>query len=138
MLVVQYLVLFAAGGSIYLLLEVISRHGDTHWVMGIVGGLCFVCIGLIDEGPGAKLPFWYQCILGGVIITAIELVSGLLINKVLRMDVWDYTKYNYHFMGQICLRYMLLWCVLSGPGMILDDYLRYWLFDATKPHYHFF
>lgn len=131
----KYLFLFFVGGILYLLIEFISRHGHTHWVMGIVGGICFLLIGAINETRYKEIPFWIQCILGGVIVTFVELISGVIINKVLGMNVWDYSDHTYHYLGQICLDFTILWCVLSSVAIVLDDYLRYWFFGEKRPHY---
>ena len=134
----KYLFLFFTGGIIYLIIELISRDGYTHWVMGIVGGSCFVLIGLINEKKREKIPFWLQCIIGGVIVTVVEFISGILINLVFHWNVWDYSDHKYNLLGQICLDFSLLWCVLSGIAIVVDDYLRYWFFGEEKPHYRIF
>ncbi len=136
-LVNKYFTLFFIGGTLYLLIELISRRGDTHWTMGIVGGICFVLIGMLNEFL-PKSPFWLQALFGGVIVTIVELISGILINLVFQLDVWDYSNEAYQILGQVCLPFSMLWCILSGFAIILDGYLRYWLFGEDKPHYHFF
>ena len=47
-LLLKYLFLFASGGLLYSLLEMLYR-GWTHWTMFILGGLCFTALGLINE-----------------------------------------------------------------------------------------
>lgn len=136
-LINKYLTLFFIGGTLYLLIEIISRSGYTHWTMGIVGGICFVLIGMIDKFL-PKSPFWLQALLGGVIVTIVELISGILINLVFQLDVWDYSNHAFQILGQVCLPFSMLWCILSSFAIILDDYLRYWLFGENRPHYHFF
>ena len=42
------LVLFFMGGTAYMLIELLWR-GHTHWCMGIVGGICFLLMGEINE-----------------------------------------------------------------------------------------
>ena len=44
----KYLFLFITGGTIYGMIEMLSR-GYTHWTMGVLGGICFICLGLINE-----------------------------------------------------------------------------------------
>ena len=44
----KYFILFAIGGSIYISLEIFWR-GYSHWTMGILGGICFIILGLINE-----------------------------------------------------------------------------------------
>lgn len=135
-LVNKYLTLFLTGGTLYLLIEIISRDGYTHWTMGIVGGICFVLIGMIDEVM-PNTPFWLQALFGGLIVTIVELISGIFINLVFQLNVWDYSNHAFQVLGQICLPFSLLWCVLSGFAIVVDDYLRYWFFGEAKPHYHF-
>lgn len=44
------------GGLIYMGIEIIWR-GYTHWTMGILGGLCFIIIGMLDEYQNHP-PIW--------------------------------------------------------------------------------
>ena len=50
-------------------------------------------------------------------ITAVELVTGLLVNRDFR--VWDYRTLPGNFKGQVCLPFSLLWIPLSMLGMEL-------------------
>ena len=125
------------GGFIYALIEIISR-GFTHWTMFILGGICFVCIGLINEFVKWEIHLWKQALIGGGIITSLEFVTGIIVNVILKWHVWDYSNLPFNVFGQICLPYMLLWCLISIPAIILDDYLRYWFFKEEKPHYNLF
>lgn len=36
------------GGLLYIIIELIWR-GYSHWTMFVLGGLCFVCLGRINE-----------------------------------------------------------------------------------------
>ena len=47
-LIIKYVVLFVTGGLVYMSLELLWR-GYTHWTMGILGGICFIYLGLINE-----------------------------------------------------------------------------------------
>ena len=44
----KYLFLFLVGGGAYFLIEIISR-GYSHWTMFILGGICFITVGLLNE-----------------------------------------------------------------------------------------
>lgn len=135
---IKYPVLFATGGTIYIFLEILWR-GYTHVTMFFLGGLCFVLIGLINENSVTlNLPLLIQQIISCFIITALELIFGLIFNVWLGFNIWDYSQIKYNFMGQICLRYSILWFLLSLPAIILDDYLRYKLFGEEKPQYKIF
>ncbi len=134
MRVVRPLVLWGIGGLLYVLCELVFR-GRSHWTMFIVGGLCFWLIGLINEVIPWEMPIWQQCIIGAIIITAVEFAAGCVINIWLGWQVWDYSGLPFNILGQICLPFTVLWSLLAAAGIILDDYLRFLLFDEEKPNY---
>lgn len=126
--------LFAIGGLLYNITEMAWR-GRTHWTMFIAGGICFVLIGGINEFFTWEMSFIKQCLIGSAVITVIEFVAGLIVNAWLGWNVWDYSNAPLNIMGQICLPYSLLWCIVAALAIVLDDYARYWLFDEEKPKY---
>nr|DAW41353.1 MAG TPA: Putative ABC-transporter type IV [Bacteriophage sp.] len=128
------LVLIGIGGLLYVLVELAFR-GRSHWTMFLVGGLCFWLIGLINEVLPWEMPLWKQCIIGAVIVTAMEFLAGCVINLWLGWDVWDYSNMPFNVLGQICLPFSLLWILLSAVAIVLDDHLRYWIYGEEKPHY---
>lgn len=108
----MYFLIFILGGLSYNILEYFWR-GHSHWSMTIDGGICLVGIYLICTKT--ELNFIYKIIAGALFITAVEFVSGLIFNKLLRLNVWDYSDYPYNILGQICPRYTLLWLALCVP-----------------------
>ena len=109
--------LFFVGGSGYVGLELLWR-GRSHISMFLAGGVCFLLLGRIDRtrlSPSAK------CLLGATIITAVELLAGLLFNRDYR--VWDYREMPGNFLGQICLCYSLLWIPVSFGAILLHRLL---------------
>ena len=74
--ILKQIFLYIIGGLVYLLIEILFR-GHTHWTMFIVGGLCFTLIGLLNECPNLRLSLISQGILGSIIITTIEFISGI-------------------------------------------------------------
>ena len=128
------LALIGIGGLIYAMIELVFR-GRTHWTMLFVGGLCFWLTGLVNEVMPWTVAFWKQCLLGSLIVTAVEFFSGCIINLGLGWNVWDYSNLPLNLLGQICLPFSLLWVLISAVAIVLDDYLRYWLYGEEKPHY---
>lgn len=128
------LALFVIGGGLYVLVELLAR-GRSHWSMAVLGGLCFLLIGAINEHVPWSLGLIWQMLLGGGIVTVLELVTGLIVNVRLGWGVWDYSNIPLNLWGQICLPYSLLWCLISLPAILLDDWLRWKLFGEEKPHY---
>lgn len=130
-------ILLYIGGLAYVLVELLWR-GYSHPAMFLAGGLCFVLVGGINTGAGRSLPLIVQMLLGSVMITAVELATGLIVNVGLGWRVWDYSNLPLNFMGQISLYFMLLWIPLSGIAIIADDLLRHALFGEPMPVYRLF
>ena len=131
------LLLALCGGVLYMMLELLWR-GHSHWSMAVLGGVCFALIGGLNEYIPWEMPLWLQGIIGSAIVTALELVSGCILNLWLGLGVWDYSGLPLNLWGQICLPFSLLWVVVSILAVVLDDWLRYWLFDEEHPHYDVF
>lgn len=130
-------ILALIGGIIYGALELAFR-GYTHWTMVILGGVCFVAIGLINEIIPWEMPLTVQMLCGCIIITALEFCCGCIVNIWLGWSVWDYSGQSGNLLGQICPLYSILWYFISFLAILLDDYLRYLLFDEDRPHYKIF
>lgn len=124
------------GGMLYVAIEYIWR-GYSHPSMFVVGGLCFLVIGSLNEGfLGWNMPFWMQAILGAVCVTMVEFVAGYILNIRMGLNVWDYSDLPFNFYGQICLPYFFLWIPLSMLAILADDWLRHILFGEKAPVYY--
>ena len=77
-LIGKFLALFLIGGAVYFGIECLWR-GWSHWTMFILGGLCFVIIGGLNEFYGWEMPFWKQCLIGAAVITALEFAIGMIV-----------------------------------------------------------
>jgi len=130
-------VLFLTGGTAYYLVEILWR-GHSHISMFILGGICFVLVGCINEFLPWSMGIVQQSLIGATIITACEFITGLIVNVWLGMGVWDYSNLPFNIMGQICLPFFLAWIPLSCVAIVIDDYIRYWIFGEEKPHYTIF
>ncbi len=120
---IKSFVIFLTGGFIYGLIEILYR-GHTHPSMFVLGGLCLLWVGGFDSFFRRVPPLWLQIILGGIFITAAELVCGMIFNVGLGLRVWDYSKVPMNFMGQICPQFFFLWIALSLPAVLAEDLLR--------------
>ena len=125
------------GGLLYILIETIWR-GYSHWTMFVLGGICFLALGMINEVLPCEMPLWQQMLLGACIITSMEFLTGCIVNLWLGWHVWDYSGMPGNILGQICPQYFLLWLPVSLAGILLDDWLRYWWWDEERPHYRLF
>lgn len=107
----RYLLIFLAGAVGYCLLEIIWR-GRTHPSMAVVGGLCLVLIRMVNHRFFAK-SYFSRALICALIISTVEFLSGILLNRVLKLDVWDYSRQPLNVLGQICPLYSVLWFFLS-------------------------
>lgn len=107
--------LFALGGGAYVGLELLWRgHSDPS--MFLAGGTCFLLLGGLNRAK-PLLPFPIRCLVGAGIITSVELLTGLLVNR--DYAVWDYRNMPGNFYGQICLPFSLLWIPVSAGALLL-------------------
>ena len=135
---IKGLVLFLIGGATSALLEVIWR-GYTHVTMFVLGGVLFIVLGALNENLLEwDTPLFIQGLIGAVVVTSAELISGIVLNLWLGMNVWSYSDIPFNFMGQICLPFSLLWVPVSMAAIVLDDYIRFWLFGERRPAYTLF
>lgn len=132
----KYYALGTLGGLIYVFIELMWR-GYSHWSMFLLGGICFVALGLINEIIPWGMPLTAQMFIGCVIITSLEFITGCIVNLWLGWDVWDYSDLPYNLLGQISLKSSIGWYFLSSVGIVLDDWVRYIFFGEEKPRYKF-
>ncbi len=119
-------VIFIFGAINYMAMEILWR-GHTHWTMAVAGGLCAMLIYVFNL-EFHNMHWIYKCLTGAVIITSVELVTGLIVNMTLKWDVWDYSDRAFNFLGQICPLYFALWFLLCIPVFKLFDYFQTRLF----------
>ena len=96
---------FVLGGTLYSLIEMAWR-GYTHWTMTLLGGLVPVLLKVISEAFPAA-PMFFKATLGSAMITILELIAGIIINRRHSLAVWSYDTVPYNILGQICPIYTL-------------------------------
>lgn len=117
--VVLNIVRILLGGSIYYMLETVVR-GYSHWSMFILGGVCFLGCGIVNEMAGNSISIWEKMVWCMIIITVFEFLTGIIVNVKLGWHIWDYSGMPLHVMGQICVPYMFLWYGISGIAIWLN------------------
>lgn len=118
--ILKTLLLFILGGAGYFTLEILYR-GHSHWSMAICGGVCLVLIHYVNKRIRIA-PLAVRAFIGALIITCTELITGCIVNIWLKWNVWSYSNLKINFLGQISLRYSLMWLVLSGFICILCSF----------------
>lgn len=52
-------------------------------------------------------------ILATLLMTVLELIGGIFFIKVMKIRIWDYSDEPFNYKGIICLKYSLLWGIVS-------------------------
>lgn len=130
----EYLFIWTLGGSLYYTFELVFR-GFSHWSMFILGGICMVFFTVQGQMLHWQDPLWRQILRGTIFITAMEFITGIIVNKWLHLQVWDYTDQPFQLFGQICLPFALIFSGLCALGILLSGYLLYWLYGEEKPNF---
>jgi len=116
------LYIYTIGSAVYSLIEIVFR-GHTHWTMVIAGGVVFLFLYKISKLTEQSY-YTTQIIIFTVFITTIELILGIILNKILKLNVWDYSNRPVNLFGQINLFNSLLWLLLSIPCTVICKRLR--------------
>lgn len=132
----EYGFLLLLGGTIYYGIEIAYR-GYSHPTMFLVGGICFILIGLINEVIDWNMPFLKQVLLGDIIVLIVEFIAGCILNLWLGLGIWDYSNLPFNLLGQICLPFAILWLPIVAIAIVLDDWTKYFLYGGQKPYYIF-
>lgn len=102
---------FLLGALGYGLIEILFR-GRTHPSMLVTGGICLCAMKKICRFRQGVIRNALKC---AAFITVTEFLVGVLVNGVLGMNVWDYSKEKGNILGQICPRFSAAWFLLSLP-----------------------
>lgn len=133
----EYAVLWAIGGCLYYTFEFIFR-GFSHWTMFVLGGICFLFCAVQGIVTNWEDALWIQLLRCMLFSISSEFITGIVVNKWLGWNVWDYSNQPYQLWGQICLPFAIIFMGLCMISILVSGYLTYWLYQETKPHYHVF
>ena len=133
----KYLFLFWFGGTFYITLETICR-GYSLWTMGILAGIVFILIGLINELYTWEIDLLMQVVIGTIVATFSEFVAGCILNLWLKWNIWDYSDMWGNVLGQICPLFIMIWIPITLVAIILDDIIRWKFLGEEKPQYYIF
>ena len=117
-----YLFLFLFGAAGYSLLEILWK-GSTHWSMALDGGICLVMINVINSRFKCRT-LSFRAFMCTLFITVLELLTGIVFNLHLKMDIWDYSDRFMNFYGQVCPLYSFLWFLLSYIILFVTERFR--------------
>lgn len=132
------LITWFSGGVLYVAMEGIFRRGYVHISMLPVGGLVLVAVGSVNQWPRFyRMHIRWQALIATIIIFAIELASGCVMNLWLDLGVWDYSARPFNLLGQIWLPYGLLWFMLAPLAIWFEDFMQWmvWSWRVLRGKY---
>ena len=68
-----------------------------------------------------------------IFVTACEFITGIIVNKFLGWNVWDYTGLPFQIMGQICLPFIIIFSGLCAVGILLSGYVLCYIYGEERP-----
>ena len=131
----EYLFLWAVGGCIYYLTEIIFR-GFSHWTMFVLGGICLDFFTVQGRMVKWEDPMWRQILRCVIFVVSMEFISGIILNKWMNLGIWDYSRLPFQLFGQICLPFAVIFSGFCAVGILLSGYFLHWLYGEEKPQYH--
>lgn len=130
----EYLFLWALGGTVYYIFEFFFR-GFSHWSMFVLGGICLVFCAQQGKWTHWRAPLWEQVGWCMIFVTACEFITGIIVNKLLFWNVWDYTGLPFQLLGQICLPFAVIFSGLCALGIFVSGWLLHFLYAEEAPHF---
>ncbi len=104
------------------MIEILWR-GHTHPSMTVLGGICFSFMDFINRKfKHRAIVFRAVCCAG--FITVAEFLTGLWLNRYLKLGVWDYSGMQYNLLGQICPLFSVFWFCLSYLVLVVLSLLE--------------
>lgn len=135
--ILDKIVLFCIMGLSYYGIELLYR-GYSHWSMFILGGVCGILVGLLNEYKfGWDTILEAQIGVGLGIVLTLEYLTGLFLHRVLDIypPVWDYSDLPMNLDGQISLAFAPIFIIPIVLAILVDDYYRYFVMGEEKPIY---
>ena len=71
-----------------------------------------------------------------IFVTSMEFITGIIVNKWLDLNVWDYSRLPFQLFGQICLPFMIIFSGLCVLGILISSQLAHWFYKEEIPHNH--
>lgn len=117
-------------------------RGYSHISMFLLAGFCGVfIIDSLNNIFSFDMDYLLQIIIATTLCTIAEGFAGIIVNKWLNLDIWDYSNLPFTFFyGQCNLYFVGAWTLLVAVGIIICDFINYYILkdDCTVPYYKIF
>lgn len=90
-IITKNIFLFIIGFCLYITIETLFR-GYSYPASGIMGGLVVVIIDKINDYISWDIPLIIQMLIGGIVITVIEGITGVIALYGFDYRMWDYSN----------------------------------------------
>lgn len=137
------MLLWSWGGTVYFLLEVAFKTLRGHpeqisWTMLVVAVILTIPVERCGEQLPWEVPLWLQAMACAVLVTAVELAAGVILNIWLGLDIWDYSHLPFNLWGQVCPQFAAVWWFLCLVFIPAFDWLRWSVEGGQRPKYRMF
>ena len=127
----------------YFLLEVAFKTLRGHpeqisWTMLVVAVILTIPVERCGEQLPWEVPLWLQAMACAVLVTAVELAAGVILNIWLGLDIWDYSHLPFNLWGQVCPQFAAVWWFLCLVFIPAFDWLRWSVEGGQRPKYRMF
>lgn len=78
-------------------------NGPLCPIYGVGMALCVLLLNPLEEH------WWLLMIAGGSLATALEFITGYVLDKIFKTKWWDYSNEPFNIKGYVCLRFSVLW-----------------------------
>ena len=134
------MLLWSWGGTVYFLLEVAFKTLRGHpeqisWTMLVVAVILTIPVERCGEQLPWEVPLWLQAMACAVLVTAVELAAGVILNIWLGLDIWDYSHLPFNLWGQVCPQFAAVWWFLCLVFIPAFDWLRWSVEGGQRPKY---
>ena len=73
----------------------------------------------------------FLIVISFIIPTSVEYITGFMMRKFFNKNYWDYSKEKFNYEGIICLRFSLIWVILSVIDVkVIHPYFIYRIFNS--------
>jgi predicted membrane protein len=134
------MLLWSWGGTVYFLLEVAFKtlrgeQAQISWTMLVLAVILTIPVERCGEQLPWEVPLWLQALACALLVTAVELAAGVILNIWLGLDIWDYSHLPFNLWGQICPQFSAVWWFLCLVFIPAFDWLRWSVEGGQRPKY---
>ena len=87
----------------------------------VIMGIYFAVIHRINRALTDE-PIYTKALISTFAITAVELGSGIITNRVMHLHLWDFSDSLFHVLGQICMRECFIRFMIALPVIFLSKF----------------